>query len=241
MALISLIKRMDKNGRLRSCIRSNSILFWMYYGFFAKVIYYPQTRRKRVNIQKHGRELLQHVYILLTAEEVTFFVDFGTLLGIIREGRFLGHDLDIDIGVIIEDAHTREKVQRLLTNGGCELKKSFIYNGNVVEQSYTHSGIEFDICFYENEANHSVCYLFYIADDSCLMPGKLNVVKMRYTMIKHVEKHEFEGITINVPENPERLLEEKYGIDWRIPNKNWVYWKTPTAEYCDDLGTVITH
>ena len=52
--------------------------------------------------------------------------------------------------------------------------------------------------------------IYSIADDSCLMPGKLNVVKMRYTMI-HVEKHEFEGITVNVPE-PERLLEEKYGI-----------------------------
>ena len=45
------------------------------------------------------------------------------LLGIIREERLLGHDLDIDFGVIIEDAHTREKVQRALKNGGCELKK----------------------------------------------------------------------------------------------------------------------
>jgi hypothetical protein len=123
MALISLVKRLDKNGRLRSGVRKNPILFWMYYGFFAKVMYYPQNRRKRVHIQKHGRELLQHVYILLTAEEVTFFVDFGTLLGIIREERLLGHDLDIDFGVIIEDAHTREKVQRALKNGGCELKK----------------------------------------------------------------------------------------------------------------------
>ena len=177
MALISLVKRLDKNGRLRSGVRKNPILFWMYYGFFAKVMYYPQNRRKRVHIQKHGRELLQHVYILLTAEEVTFFVDFGTLLGIIREERLLGHDLDIDFGVIIEDAHTREKVQRALKNGGCELKKTFIFNGNVAEQSYTYSGIKFDICFYENEANHSICHLFYVADNSRLMPGELNVVK----------------------------------------------------------------
>ena len=153
----------------------------------------------------------------------------------------LTHDLDMDIGVLLGNSNTRIRVQNALQTGGCKLERSYVYNDNIVEQSYMYKGIKFDVCFYETEGANSVCYLFYEADDSYLRANEMNVVKMRYSLIEGVQEYEFAGITVNVPDDPERLLEEKYGADWRIPNKSWVYWKAPTAEYCDDLGEVVIY
>lgn len=237
MSLKKLVKRLDSQGKLREFIKNNKVLKWMYYDIFVGFA----RRKARTRIQTYGYELLVHVHNVLESESIDFFVDFGTLLGFIREGGFLGHDLDIDIGVIVEDDNTRNRVRNALVNGGCKLSSTSIYNSTIIRESYTYSGIKFDVCFYETDGKESICYLFYVPNDADLMLNERYVAKMHYTLIDGVEKRRFTDITINIPKDPERLLEEKYGADWRIPNRNWVYWKTPTAEYCDDLGMVIIH
>ena len=237
MSLKKLIKRLDSQGKLRKIMKNNKVLKWMYYDFFVGLA----QRRARIRIQTHGYELLEHVHNILESESIDFFVDFGTLLGFIREGDFLTHDLDIDIGVLVEDDNTRKRVRNALVNGGCKLNSTSIYNSTITRESYAFLGIKFDVGFYETGGKDSICYLFYVPNDTHLMPNERHVVRMRYSSIDGVEKRRFTDITINIPKDSERLLEEKYGADWRIPDKNWVYWKTPTAEYCDDLGTVITH
>lgn len=241
MSLKQLVKRLDKHSKVKFALRNNSILNRVYYSFFLKIHNFQKNRINRSQIQIHGRDLLMHIHDILSTESITFFVDFGTLLGIVRENQLLGHDLDIDLGVLVESLYTREHVQAILSAGGCTLVRSFVYNDQIVEQSYRYKEIKFDICYYGTEGAHSTCYLFYEADDSYLKENEMNVVRFRYGLIEGIQSHDFAGLTVNVPKEPERILQEKYGADWRVPNKNWVYWKAPTAEYCKGLGKVIDH
>ena len=149
--------------------------------------------------------------------------------------------MDIDIGVIVDDLNTKTEVQDTLLEAGCTLKKEYIFQGNIVEQSYLLKDIKFDVGFYENTENNSICYLFYNESTIQLPPNKLNTVKMTYSKISEFRKQRFYNTDVIIPKNPEKLLEEKYGSTWMKPNENWVYWQAPNAEYLDELGEVVIY
>ena len=86
----------------------------------------------------------------------------GTLLGIIREGGLLKHDLDVDIGVFAETAEAQKRLQQLIFSAGGVLRKQFFVSEvGLTEESYSLYGIKFDIQYYYrlNESS-DVCYLF---------------------------------------------------------------------------------
>ena len=61
-----------------------------------------RLRRIRSDVlQKNGVQTVKAVQEILSETGVFFFFDMGTLLGIVREGRLLKHDMDIDIAVVV--------------------------------------------------------------------------------------------------------------------------------------------
>jgi len=81
--------------KLKPFVVNNRFLYSMYntYITIAKT-------RKRSAIQKYGFDVLDHIHAVLEKEGIVFFLDFGTLLGIVREGRFIDHDVGLDIDVV---------------------------------------------------------------------------------------------------------------------------------------------
>ncbi len=59
---------------------------------------------KRANlIQKNAKVALESICKLLEVNEVYYWVDAGTLLGIVRDGQFIKNDTDIDIAIVLDD------------------------------------------------------------------------------------------------------------------------------------------
>ena len=58
-------------------------------------------------------ELALVVQKLLDDEELTWFIESGTLLGAWRNGKFIPHDDDFDIALILSDDQTVEQLHRL--------------------------------------------------------------------------------------------------------------------------------
>jgi hypothetical protein len=115
--------------KIRLIVKRNRLLHFLYYDVYVEIRY--RYKRKRKMIQKYGFELLEDIHSILNQEKIEFFVDFGTLLGIIREKSFIKHDLDMDVGVIKQDDETIKKVKDLLINNGCVLKYEYIYKGKL--------------------------------------------------------------------------------------------------------------
>lgn len=196
--------------------------------------------KKRNDIQKNGIRLMKIINDLFDNADICYFFDFGTLLGIIRENRLLGHDLDVDIGVFCEK-DTHKKVRHNLLSAGFKLVYEYMIEKNIVEESYVCFDVKVDINYYSNRGAKSVCYLLYRIQDKKYEENILDVVELTCDKINAFQEIDFNGILIKIPEKPELLLEQRYGVKWKIPDKSWIYWKGPSAKHIEKQGLKIVH
>lgn len=196
-------------------------------------------QKKRLRIQRYGIWMIHDILTMLERENVISFADFGTCLGIVREGTLLKHDLDIDIGVIAdatEQKMIRVKMERL----GYKLWRQYINDGYVVEESYKLKGVKVDLNYYMVNNEHARTWLFYRKPELEYKDNTRHIVEMTYSPITAVKKTIVDGVSINIPENAEQLLVEKYGSNWRTPDKGWIYWESPAARKLENKGYYIT-
>ena len=196
---------------------------------------------KRANIQKNGISVLEETLNMLNSiEDVKAFADFGTLLGLIREKGLLKHDLDIDTGVLGRPNLYRY-VTMLMERHGYELWREYIIGDKVVEQSYHYKDTKVDVNYYEYRNKGINTWLFYREPSKKYKNNVRNIVRMDYSMINDIKKIKVQGRDLYVPDNYIQLLVEKYGENWRIPDKGWVYYENPSATKLKEEGYFINY
>lgn len=166
-------------------------------------------------------DLLVKVNALMRENGIEYFISNGTLLGIWRSGDFFEHDNDIDIGVIAST--WKDDTFELLLNNGFSPLLQFGEKDNGLEYSFMYEGTKLDIFFYYEAEK----YFWHAAWDK--YPGCGQKRQMLFhTYDKFVaQDYLFKGVTIRIPAEPERCLEQAYGQDWHIPNKNWKWNRDP--------------
>lgn len=199
------------------------------------------NEKKRAAIQKDGVAVMCLVQRLLNEIGVLSFADFGTMLGIIREGRLLAHDLDMDMGVIIKDKLDMERIRLHLEKFGFLLWRQYVFADNIVEESYRFSGIKVDLNYYVISETDSKTWLFYREPGVKYPDNTRNIVEMTYSPITEFKTIQMQGEDVCIPANAEQLLEEKYGPTWRTPDKGWIYWQSPAATKIPDIGYYIDY
>lgn len=215
-------------------------------GLYAKLSRMHQKKvikRKRKMMALHGVETIHHLQALFAEMDCKHFFDMGTLLGIIRDGRLLKHDLDIDVGVFVENEEQKQAIRDMLVSRGNDILYSYTVDGiGVVEESYVHSGIKFDINYYTREAGVDVCYLLYFDKERAYSSkDEMSVVRLECSTIEEIVQIDFNGVPINIPSNSEKYLEQRYGSTWRIPDTGYVYWKGPSTHTTDKVGVRTTY
>ena len=161
---------------------------------------------------KFGLTLLEMSRIL-NENNIPHFLACGTLLGVIREGKFIDHDEDIDLGILSNEYNS--KVENEI------LKKFNLYKryGNInsgYEISFIHplSKVKIDLFlhYYDPSNNKMWC----VSSDN-----KNKIYKWGYTPFKLI-LIQFLNNSFYIPEDYEKYLIESYGKDWKIP-KNFNY------------------
>lgn len=224
------------NEKIKSFFRSNFLTRAIYMKM-AKSRHNKVLKRKRKMMAAHGVETIHYLQALFSEIGCKFFFDMGTLLGIIRDGQLLKHDIDIDVAIFTESEEQKQAIRDKLVSQGNDILYSYTVDGiGIVEESYIHSGIKFDINFYTREADIDVCYLLY-SDPEKVYQSKdvLSVVRLECLRIDNVVQIDFNGVLINIPSNGEQYLEQRYGSTWRIPDTGYVYWKGPSTHPIDKL------
>ena len=97
-------------------------------------------------------DLLLIIVNILDVNSIKYWITDGTLLGIIRDGRLITWDQDIDIAVH-SDIYTQDFIKNLFIDHG------FSYQESLPEMSCLHfkiNGLNFDVSFYEKKDNNSV-------------------------------------------------------------------------------------
>ncbi len=187
---------------------------------------------KRMKMKVYGQSCLEVIKEQLQKEGIVYWIDYGTLLGAIRENDFIEHDFDIDIGVKYDN--NNEKIEKAFKNIGILKLKEFILDGVVVEQTYEYNGLTFDIFYYFYNDNHMWTYTFYPVEgvskkkkySDKIVTTDLKVLKC-FVKKRGIDKLLFKGGEYPIPENPIGYLEENYGKNFMTPIKEWDYIEDP--------------
>ena len=144
----------------------------------------------------------------LEAEHVPFFLAYGTLLGIVRDGDLLPYDKDMDVGLPWDVS--REALVRALT-----VKHGFSRIGRHTPEKDT-----WNVDLIHRETGISIDLFFFKPDGDALLSGFHHLPVPLLWRFGHFTTRplEFLGHTWQVPDPPERFFQEIYGPDWQTPD-----------------------
>ena len=178
--------------------------------------------------RKNAIEALNMFHKALSDINVNYTLAFGTMLGAVREGGFIKHDLDIDVAIWNEDYSPM--LNNILSKYGFRRTHVFnVENGTFGrEETYEYKGVGIDIFyFYIDSLGNTYCCDF-LAHKGCATfnqsmkeYGSVIARKLILPLEKEVRSVNFEGIETYIPFNAEKILEFRYGPDYMIPNPSW--------------------
>lgn len=221
---------------IKATLRYNPITRRLFLNWEEKRIERFFMEKNRI-LHEHGYKLIGEVQNALTGCDELFFFDFGTLLGIIREGKIISHDMDMDIGVRIKDNNTINNVRRALSMAGCIHETVNYIDGSLVGQdTFIKYGIEFDIYYYRDDGDVSEVLTLFRDPQKEYKDNLWDVVSLTSKPVLNTVLYEFQGRKVNVPEFYEEHLVNRYGANWRIPDKNYVYWDSFSSTITNKKG-----
>ena len=163
-----------------------------------------------------------------------YFLDFGCLLGVIRSGKLIKWDKDVDYGIIIDDHFTWNNLEKYLTAKGYQKKKQFRFNDTITEQNYEKNGVGIDIFAHYLKDNSSLFYSYYRKNKYIYNNRyEMHVMQFYTTLLNNTRVYQGEKVRVHIPNNVEDYLADIYTSQWRVPNPNWVPGSGPT---CEKLG-----
>ncbi|WP_291259003.1 putative 2-aminoethylphosphonate ABC transporter permease subunit [Fusobacterium sp.] len=161
-------------------------------------------------LQEYGKEVLRVLNRVSEKTEVKYWLEFGTLLGKIRENNFIGHDINFDIGVMKEEL-TPDFLMELEKSGFKRKEFLSFDEGGLKGLTYIYQGIVIELFIFEREEDKVICYMQNEQEERYMY-------KLTNTTLKEVE---FMGIQTFIPRNSMRRLLEIYGSHFNIPDGNW--------------------
>lgn len=178
---------------------------------------------KRHRLQKYGAEMLAKIHEILCENGIKYHLDFGTLLGIVREGDFIKHDDDIDLTIADVNANAKEILKMFLAQGFAFIHVLTV-KGRIVEFSISFKKLSADFFFYLPlgiMGKVGVCGVYFDPSVQYKSSAQNNYRVWYFPDDTKSKVIQFKGVNVCVPEHPEDILEFEYGKGWRSPVKNW--------------------
>ncbi len=170
-----------------------------------------------------GSTILQKVETALGGTELKYFLTFGNLLGLVRAGRFMSYDCDLDYAVEVDDNFSWEAFEQLLAEQGLRKTHQFTIDGNIQEQTYRLGNLTVDFFGYHTVGDETIWNIFFRKDgyiyDSMY---DVHIRESHFAAVGDVCKKAYDGMEVTVLAEPEAFLASVYGEGWRVPDPNWV-------------------
>lgn len=198
----------------------------------------PQRRRK---LKETGWNNLQYIYKIAEKEGFQVMPIFGTLLGFVRDGGFMPHDNDIDLGVL-QGKTAKEVVQLLVEKYGFQFNQGLAYHGVVTEFSVIYKGLSMDFFFLENhdDVTRTTSY-YWKPEGNYTDPRQNNVKYIERKQINELKPFKVGGVEVQIPLDAEGELEAIYGNGWKVPDPNFTDSGNNKVVHVSDFGYAVTY
>lgn len=165
---------------------------------------------------KHLREIIWYLSDLFEEQEIPYWIDFGTLLGAVRDNRTVPFDTDGDFCLFVEDRPKILKLRSRMVDDGFDpyVRKPLHAKDNHIK-----------IC--RSRTNHMTVDLFFWT----LNPSKRTLHSPGLNAPKFfpdwwVQKFERVNIfdkPVWAPRSPKKFLQMRFGPDWNKPQNRKVH------------------
>ena len=169
--------------------------------------------------------ILSDAIEILNTHKIKWWLEAGTCLGVVRENDFIAGDEDIDIGIAPGHVGSWGKIKKGFLNAGFTLYKEWIHKNLKTELSFTRNGTKIDLFFFRKSKKGSLFWhgVFGPAPGTGKYTKFLPNVFSSH-LFSDLKEMMFKGHGVYLPNPPEKYLVERYGKDWRVPDKNYLYW-----------------
>lgn len=180
-------------------------------------IIYPR-RPGDENILKEGKEALKAIVTILDKEQVPYWVDVGTCLGVYRHNGVIPWDNDIDIAVLLPDfQNVKRALQQLDSSKFVVQDWSSRGNPNTYLKVWVkESGLLIDIYHYVVDTENGTLNYFLSNEYNIFLTESWRARERKYTspvpidMIFPLRKGTLDGIDVYVPNKTKEYLEFRY-------------------------------
>lgn len=184
-------------------------------------------QKENKNFLENGQKTLEQANLVFKEIGVDYWLEFGTLLGAIRNKSFIKHDFDLDLGMFLHDYSPDH--EKIFNKYGFKKTKLFTIDDGRYgrEETYTYLGVSLDI-FYFTKKNDTkaYCHLFVPLEGKSAAKTMLElgglVPKEFLLTIEKLGDTKFLGRKYPVPLACDKHLIDIYGSDYMIENPAWV-------------------
>lgn len=194
------------------------------YKYAKRYLLKPYNELRGTLFKFSAKKAIRKVMNIMNEHSYRYWLEFGTLLGAVREKGFISHDCDIDIAMDIDDRNSN--LARVLQSNGFKLKKrAKLLSGEIIEETYFYKFAQIDFFYAYKSAGQITIYDYQTMDNlspnECIKKyGGLRVHENTFAEFGLV-KYELFGTETWIPENYQFHLQQVYGSDFMIKNKNW--------------------
>lgn len=227
-------------SEIKKRLKENKTIVEIYMKLYGRKKEQRRVQVAKETLQNEGFAYMQRVEQALEKTNARFFVNFGTLMGILRSGKFISWDNDLDYGIYIDDSFSWIDLEKTMAGIGMKLARQFGHNGIVTEQTYKTDKLTVDFFAHVEDENNSYEYVYFWKKDyDYKSPNDTHVCRLKMYKFSGTEKREIKdaGIIFTAPNEAEKYLASIYTENWRIPDPNWVSSKGPAwNELPDTIG-----
>lgn len=200
--------------------------------------------KKKKAFQEYGIQTFQLVINTLNGSDIAYFPAFGTLLGLVRDGKLIPHDFDFDFGVITQERHYAwEKLTHVLEQAGFQIVRWFECDGVVHEMTFSppiSPYVEIDFfAFTRNQDKYEKYACVKLDNVTYNDKHEFSLLKETLPYFNQFQTKTCLDVDVPIPVNAEELLAASYTVFWKKPNPNWKDADKPNDEVVDGACGIL--
>ena len=181
---------------------------------------YAVPHRRRL-LRKRGPGVLAKTVEVFTKNGIFAYATSGTLLGLVRDHKFISSDDDLDFGFLADRISARD-VLKIFIDNGFGYMFGWKYKGELTVFKLVYDGVPIDFYAYMPYENRRIAHSYYWDEKEHYPDTTANsLLGVRYPQITDVTFVEAYGVQVPVPANYDEVLVTNYGKGWKVPDPSW--------------------
>ena len=206
---------------IKRWLRTSPLTKWIYQKLY-NMKHMHEERSANQALKTVGAQVLADFKALMEAIGADWYLAYGTCLGALRSGQFIGHDTDMDFYLCPKTGGTLADVNAALAAAGYKHHHDYEVDGEAVESSYEKNGVHFDIFVLEEKPEGFGCYLFNrFPEVQYSQEYEYTVSLSRAPSIVGTREIELAGVSVPIPANAKEFMELYYGDQWLTPDPDF--------------------